>query len=73
MVPRHQSVYTLVRWLALCLFAVGCGGSGDSTSPAGSSPGATQSQTDPEIPTVTLPDQDAGISGSSTSDEDSSQ
>jgi hypothetical protein len=73
MAPSRQSAYTLVLWLSLCPFTVGCGGAEDSASPAGSPSGATRSETDPEIPTVTLPEEEAGDSGSTTTDEGSPQ
>jgi hypothetical protein len=64
---RRLSAYTLLLllWSFASLFAVGCGGPRDAGSSTSASSEANQSQTDPEIPTVTLPDEDAGASGSS--------
>ncbi len=74
MLNRVRSVYTLTLWLTLGLFTVGCGGAGDTpSSDDGSSSAAVSSQADPEIPTVTMPDQDAGPSDSSTSTDESAE
>lgn len=62
-----KSVYTVLFSLGMAIITMGC-------SPNDKQPVSTEdaAESNTEIPTVTMPDQDAGDSGSSTSNEGSS-
>jgi hypothetical protein len=73
MLSGRLPAYTVVLWLSVSLFAAGCGGTGDSGSSTTPASEAAQSQTDPELPTVTLPEDDAGASTPTTDSNDSTE
>jgi hypothetical protein len=73
MLSRYQNVYTWILCLGAMLLVVGCGSPQNTGSSSGDASEANQASTDPVIPTVTVPDEDAEISDSPSANDSTEQ